>query len=716
MYPFFFDRFFSLPGRRRALATLIAPLAAVLSACVPDENGGGQRRDSNSPPPAPGADAPVPAQLVGMTGTHVKLVWARGVGGHTDLFCNGNEMQLWGLDTDDPRGIRQIVAETGSFYRPMVTPDGRGIVFTKKNGRKKGNQWHFDPSIWWVDWEGKSERRIGSGNAVDVWQDPKTKEVWVYATDLLPTVHASMEGSRIERFLLESPEKREPVWDDSKVGTDNLQLSGDGTVMSCLFPWPKVGLINLRKGSKRIYDNGCWPSVAPDASRLMWVFDGQHENLRMFADGGDKKWKVRISDAPGANGHEMYHPRWSNHPRYFAVTGPYTGKTVGTSGGGEVEIYAGRFDERFRSVEAWVKVTDDGRGDFYPDLWLDEKQVGRDDPVFRTGATADDDDNEPADPKQRGPWGPALPVLFAWENRQSENLEGSREMSVTPRERARFGPHDEMLTDGGHFDADAPSQSLTAGHLGTEGKSFTIAIAARLDRGDATGAALQAGRFALGIAGGQWEFRDGHRTTPLGPAKEGEWTHWVLTGNAEGLVSAQKNGDPFIVPARPKVSVSERSEGGGLLRFGNGWPGAIEAVTILGAIAPEAERREAWLRWKQKRDARPEIPRFHVKGELVEVTETRPVEALDTYAGGLIAYRYKVLASSGGPAPGDHVVVLHWFIMDRRELSGFPRKIGGHFDLDIEPGASHPEIESERQWNDLLDLAEPYLDVATPRP
>ena len=92
------------------------------------------------------------------------------------------------------------------------------------------------------------------------------------------------------------------------------------------------------------------------------------------------------------------------------------------------------------------------------------------------------------------------------------------------------------------------------------------------------------------------------------------------------------------------------------------------------------------------------------------------MEALDTYTGGLIAYRYKVMESSGGLSRGDHVVVLHWFIMDRRELSGFPRQIGSRYDLVIEPGASHPEIESERQWNDLLDLAEPHLDVAPPRP
>ena len=70
----------------------------------------------------------------------------------------------------------------------------------------------------------------------------------------------------------------------------------------------------------------------------------------------------------------VYHPRWSNHPRFLAVTGPYRVGGGGNRirGGGQgVEIYLGRFSPDHRRVEAWVQITANDSADFYPDVWID---------------------------------------------------------------------------------------------------------------------------------------------------------------------------------------------------------------------------------------------------------------------------------------------------------------------------------------------------------
>ena len=56
----------------------------------------------------------------------------------------------------------------------------------------------------------------------------------------------------------------------------------------------------------------------------------------------------------------------------------------------------------------------------------------------------------------------------------------------------------------------------------------------------------------------------------------------------------------------------------------------------------------------------------------------------------------------------------HWSIMDRKALSGIPRKLGESYVLKIEPLAQHPELTSERRWSDSFDVLDEYFDVTTP--
>ncbi len=72
--------------------------------------------------------------------------------------------------------------------------------------------------------------------------------------------------------------------------------------------------------------------------------------------------------APGVDGHDVYHPRWSNYRRLFVMTGPYTITGKGANpiyGGGEqVDVHVGRFFEDLKAVEDWARVTASGQADF----------------------------------------------------------------------------------------------------------------------------------------------------------------------------------------------------------------------------------------------------------------------------------------------------------------------------------------------------------------
>jgi hypothetical protein len=67
------------------------------------------------------------------------------------------------------------------------------------------------------------------------------------------------------------------------------------------------------------------------------------------------------------------HPRWTNHPRFLTLTGPYNqgGPNQSRTGGKQTEVYVGRFSEDFSRVEAWARVTDNAWGDSHPDVWID---------------------------------------------------------------------------------------------------------------------------------------------------------------------------------------------------------------------------------------------------------------------------------------------------------------------------------------------------------
>ncbi len=304
------------------------------------------------------------------TGNHTRLVWLQDQRDGTDTLAHGENLMLYGYDSKDGKGERPLLSKIGNYFRPIITPDGQQVLFSNRLTRK----------MYLLDWQSGNVKDLGEGVAVAIWKDPKRrgllqqKATWVYCFSGPQPENEYGTSQPLYRFPLDKPKKKELIWDKSKMAWDNIQLSRDGQVLGGLLPWPEGGVLVIKEKRWQRLGNGCWASLSPDNSKLLWIFDGFHRNIQVHDVVAAKEWTVNINNALGINGFEVYHPRWSNHPRYFVMTGPYEkgeGDNRIRGGGEKVEIYIGRFDAAAQKVEEWLKATENGKADFYPELWIE---------------------------------------------------------------------------------------------------------------------------------------------------------------------------------------------------------------------------------------------------------------------------------------------------------------------------------------------------------
>jgi hypothetical protein len=274
----------------------------------------------------------------------------------------GDQLILMGLDTDDGKGERVILGERRSYVKPLLAPRGTRVVFSSRI-------LPGPPEVFVVNWDGSGLRKLADGFALDVWQNPVDESEWVY----VGTDNIQYDFKTVSRFPIDAPDRREPVWNTTVVGADGFRVSPDGRHFSSLSPWPDAVVASVQNRDLKKFGDGCWTSLTTARGLLFWYFDGAHRNLTMVDVDRGAKWMVNITGAPGFEGAEAFHPRWTNHPRFLTISGPYNqgGANQARTGGKQVEVYAGRFSADFSNIEAWARVTNNSGGDTYPDVWID---------------------------------------------------------------------------------------------------------------------------------------------------------------------------------------------------------------------------------------------------------------------------------------------------------------------------------------------------------
>ncbi|MCL5807238.1 MAG: hypothetical protein M1418_01540 [Deltaproteobacteria bacterium] len=260
----------------------------------------------------PGNKNPSTAEMFLSGNTRARVVWIQDMGDGRDVDTLGSNLRLMGLDTGDGKGERAILG-TGNYAKPLITPRGDRVVYTDRIRKK----------VYVVNWDGSGLRELFGGFGLALWRDPRDGREWIYYG-----FEEMQEGGwtcpAVYRTLLDRPGTGELVWDRAPVNVDSFQLSADGRIAGGNFPWPAGGVAELPNKSLKIFTKGCWTALTTVKGHpFYWIFDGSHRNLTIFDLQNNKRWQVNINSAPGIDGHEVYHPRWSNDPRIMAMTGPY---------------------------------------------------------------------------------------------------------------------------------------------------------------------------------------------------------------------------------------------------------------------------------------------------------------------------------------------------------------------------------------------------------
>lgn len=673
--------------------------------------------------------APVAARapsLAEITGGRARVVWVQDESDTDDMFLKGNRHRLMGLDSRDG-APRVLWAPHDKINKPLFSPDGRYVVFSRFR----------DDRIFRIDWAGGEPREIGRGYALDVWRDPKTGADWVYAA----VDRGSNEDApyrRMVRFPIREPGRIEEVWANGDVSMDSVDLSRDGTRIGGMFPWPRGLLVETATRKATALGRGCWSALAPDNSYLLWTFEGSHRHLFFHTPDGRHRWRTSINTIPDCGNRRMYHPRWSNHARFLVATGPYEtdrhGKKV-KGAGRAVEVWAGRFSEDLRRVEAWARVTDNAAGDYFPDLWIEGGETS----VVADAAWPRPDERAVAMPQLGDVWpGTEEGLVFRWLHGNTRNevadpatgqrVECALEASGGARHTRSFGMD---IRDGSFRDGASAKRLLAALRSANE---FALEIALVPRRLDLTGPArivafsrgVGRANFVLGQEGADLVFRlrtpetgrDGtahDSQVNLGPVPAGRPSHLIVSYRP-GQLAAYLDGKALELPQKLQgdfstwedVDLTFGDEPGG----GRTWDGELEGVAIFDRFIGGDEARRHYDLYASLLAARPQPEEVRVRARVVETTPAPDAASIAPYRRALALYVYELDPASPPIEGSRRIQVYHWAVLDGRPVAGLPSP-GEWLDLRLESTVTRPELESERRVvaTESIDLPE-FLDVS----
>jgi hypothetical protein len=603
---------------------------------------------------------------------------------------------------------RPVLPEVRTCFRPMLTADGRRIVFTEAPHQR-------NHTVWVVDFDGRGLRRVGPGMAVEVRREPKS------GCDICLIQRGEETGRRFERnpiyaVPLDAPAEATLLWDRTPSAFNNFQTSLDGTRAAIEAPWPTCISAALASGEWHVFGRGCYPAMAPDNSYLAWHMDGRHRGLFLFTASGRTPWYVPINTVPGFDGRKIGQPRWTNHVRYLALAGPSPEGDSGRGGVDEIEVYVGRFAPDFRRVEAWARVSHTARQSQFPDVWIEGGERAQAPPI--------------ADPPEAGPL--ASPVgtwpgfreglVFLWDHAKADNqfkdpVTGDAATGrVVPSGRATFGRFEAMDTAGGTFEAPDAADRIVRAVRMTRAFALELVLTADSARRRTSGAVatmwdpkgegdfcLEQWRQGLGFFIRTHMRRDGTRPGgtwhPLGEVRPGRPQHVLVTCRRDRL-EAWLNGQLVVVNVDQDADFS--LWGPYPLLFGNGpdgkwnFGGCIEGVALYSRYVSAEEAAAKYRLFEERLAARRPARRAAAEAELLEVGPKVDTKAMGAYRRALVERPYRVLKVLEGTCPPGPIRVAEWAVMDLAPVDAFAeRKPGQAYRLDLEPWEDHPELESE---------------------
>ena len=631
------------------------------------------------------------------TGAHTRAVWVQQQkSGQIDKHAAGNNLKLMALDSMAGEGERALIDKVASYSRPLFTHDGNRVVFSNKGVTKSEEGIRsYKPRCFAINFDGTGLVDLGEGYAEAVWRDSSSGDSWVFvSTGFKDDERVVMEGERLEKFRLKSPEQREVLWDKTPVGGDSFRLGRNGRKMVGQFPWPQSGIVDLNTGILKRTGNGCWTSIAPDGSGISWVFDGAHQNITIYDSAGRLLNSIAMNTHPDLKGQRVYHPRWTNHPHFAVVSGPYINDKK--AGADRIEIYLARFTPDMSRVEQWQRVTDNGRADLYADVWIaDGESASLTARAIQPGEVV------------AAKWPPESGHLFfAWKNNR-ENVEVDGKISrVRAEGAARYGKRFDLAPGRGLFRAEGIDEKAI------DGMEWLI-VDALITPSEQDGTVMEFGSYRLSQKSGEFRVNvrssGGERSIRFGKPVAGQAVSLRLQFDPEGF-EAVINGKVQEIWTSPLAISSEWQEAG--ISFGGDWDGRLEQVAFYGG-AGQASVPQLPLSRDIKADKGE--GRLKVRGKLLEITPQPAVDELGAYTRALVYHLYEVEEILEGVTDAKRIVVAHWSLLDRKPAAGVPSQVGALHEMEVEPLDQNPQLKSERTFDDTSDLDAPiYFDLKIP--
>jgi hypothetical protein len=663
---------------------------------------------------------PVGEAAESITGGHTRVVWVQDQSRpQNDTLARGRNLVLMGFDSRDGNGERPILRAPRNYVKPLLTSDGNRIVYSD----------HYQDRVFVVDWDGGNRRAVCKGFAVEVWQDPSDGTQWVYAASRVGSLEDYVYRD-VFRVQLDDPKIREAVWSPTQISPDNFQLSADGRRAAGEFPWPNSGLADLQQLTWEKRSTGCWASLAPDNSYVTAVFDGPHRNWQLHSSDGQSVWKVNLSPVELFEGHEVFHPRWSNHVRFLTLTGPYKikGSVNEISGGGpEVEVYLAQLSEEFDRIVNWIRISHNNRGDFFPDAWISGGDLAQVPASVAGSAQA---------PVSRQQWPTSTDRMqFVWVNGSQQNevfdqaSNQSRSCRVEARGWARLDCHFAMRCGAGFFELDDQSSVAIRETLAAD-SDFSIELlltpsevlpperSATVFELGAVGQAriaVQQRKDALGIV-----VHDGlaSHAKKIAQTEIGRPQHVVISV-AGGRITCWLDGRRIETHDFP-TGIQFRTESkpfsfGADLAGKNHWPGRLERIAITARETTDDEVRRNWLLAQADLESRREPSRLRVVAECIQTTPSPDPRSLHPYRNGLLLHHFRIKETLEGQLPDRDLLVARWGVLDGESIGGSVPEQGRVLQLTLEPFEEHPQLASQRQLVDVDAIDLPvYYDVEFP--
>ena len=659
-----------------------------------------------------------------LTGAQTRVVWVQDAGETACVYSERPTLRLMGLDTDDGKGERAILPGIARYSRPLITDDGTRVMFGDLDKK----------TVNIVSWDGSGLRTVlENAKFEDVWTDPKDGTDWFYAT--VPEKRGEQTVDVIRRYRLDNPKVSELVWD--KMPIFQFMVSGDGRAASGGSEGGNTpqGILTLPNGDFHARAGGCWPSMAPDNSLRSWVFTGNHRSIN-FAVTTDRSGKgytypVDFDKAPGltlTRCQELYHPRWTNNIRFLTATAPLSDWSykaeakIPNAVAEKVEIYLGKFTEDMKGLERWVKVTDNNRGDYWPNAWI-KPPAGPPAWLATSPALAEATD-KPAKPDRTS-------QVFLWNSGADGNqlvdpkTGAIRQCLGHLRDAACYGLNSAMDLTGGAFLPDATAQPfldtvksggafafeavLTPLAEAPSGEGVVLAFADDLEKGNVV--LVQSGdQFALRLRGVEG------KPLPLVRLPRGCASH-VIVSYAPGKLGVFVNGQRVILTGSSEVPVSGWAPQplifGDAQRGGHNWPGLIEGMGIFGREIAAAEARQRFEAWKDRTAGRKaSVERVIVEAKLVGTCPPADPKGIAPYKRCLSVQQFEVVKTIEGKLDDKRINVAQWSVLDARVVAEYlALKAGQTSRLALERWVDHPEQESERMISGDFEESQLFYQV-----